>query len=135
MKIISVILSSALMVTPIAAAPIAQAQPAEITQTFPALAGVNLSESQIAELAQIRFQARSQVDAIVSSEQQQSFFNTLQSGEGLRAAISAANLSEAQRTQVRSIVRESRQEASQVLTPTQKQQLLQNIRAQLMGQS
>ena len=135
MKIIPVILSTALMVTPLAAVPIAQAQHSEIAQVFPALAGINLSEAQLSQLEQLRSQGRSQVDAIVSSEQQQSFFNALQSGQGLRSAVSAANLSEAQRTQVRSILSESRNEASQVLTVTQKQQILQNIRARLMGQN
>ena len=135
MKVIPVILSATILVSPMVVPMTAQAQPAQISQVFPALAGVNLSEAQISQMEQLRAQTRSQVNAIVSPQQRQNFFGELQAGNGLKDAIAAANLSDSQRTQVRGILGQSRQEAAQILTVQQRRQLLKNIRARLLGQS
>lgn len=134
MKVIPLILSTILLVAPIAVVPMAQAQPAQMVQLFPALAEVKLTDSQRSQLEQLRLQTRSQINEIVSPQQQQSFLGSLQSGKGLKSSIVEANLSESQRTQVGSILRESRQQASQVLTIPQRRQILNNIRSRLLGQ-
>ena len=133
MKFIPLILSSALLVVPVTTT-MAQAQPAEVVQMFPALAGVNLSESQMAQMQSLRQQTRSQIEGVVSSQQRQAFFNALQSGQGREDAIAAANLSDSQRTRVRSILKGAREEGRQILTVSQRRQILQNVRSRLLGQ-
>jgi hypothetical protein len=134
MKLIPLIVSVTVLTAPMAVH-IAQAQSAQTIQLFPALAGVNLSQTQQTQFEQLRQQTRSQIDAVVSPQQQQNFFNALQKGQELRGAIAAANLSGPQRTQVRGILQTARQQAAAILTVQQRQQILQNLRSKWLGQS
>ena len=128
MKLIPLVLSVAMLTTPLTI-PVVQAQSSPLTQNIPALQGVNLSQTQKDQFDQLRQQTRSQINAIVTSEQQQQFFNALQNGQGLRGAIAAANLSDQQRTQVRQVLQASRSQAAEILPPQQRQQIFKNLRA------
>lgn len=119
-------LVGALTLLPFAAqadAPTALPFPAAIEQ-------LNLTDDQSAQLAALRQNTRSQLEAVVSPEQRQRFQTTWQQ-EDIRSAIAAMNLTPDQRQQVRSILQTSRQQAAQVLTAEQKQELRQLIRAHL----
>ena len=101
-----------------------------VAEIFPILANVNFTPEQEEQFANIRAQTRAQINTIVSSEQQQKFWQSLAQGEGFRAAIASAQLTPDQRQQIGQILRAQRQQISSLVTPAQKQQIRQNIRQQ-----
>jgi Spy/CpxP family protein refolding chaperone len=110
----------------------AQAEPQSPIMPLPAvLEQLNLTADQEAQLSTIRQTTRSQLEAVVSSEQREQFKTSWQQGNSLRQAIAAMNLSPEQQQQVRSIFQASRQQAAQVLNSEQKQQLRQIILSRL----
>ncbi|MCY7320835.1 MAG: Spy/CpxP family protein refolding chaperone [Phormidesmis sp. CAN_BIN36] len=89
---------------------------------FPALEQLNLTTDQEAKLAQIRQDTRTQLEDLLTVEQQETLRTKLSEGATFREAIAAMNPSEGQRTQIRDTFRSARQSASEVLTPAQRQQ-------------
>lgn len=89
---------------------------------FPALEQLNLTTDQEAKLAQIRQDTRTQLEDLLTVEQQETLRTKLSEGANFREAIAAMNPSEGQRTQIRDTFRSARQSASEVLTPAQRQQ-------------
>ncbi|MGB7441651.1 MAG: hypothetical protein WA919_11320 [Coleofasciculaceae cyanobacterium] len=84
---------------------------------------LNLSTAQQEQLDQIRENTDSQIEAILSPEQQQQFQNMREQREQMRQAKKALNLTEEQREQMREIRRSAREQMQQVFTEEQRQQL------------
>ncbi|NJR40534.1 MAG: hypothetical protein HC781_19000 [Leptolyngbyaceae cyanobacterium CSU_1_4] len=89
---------------------------------FPALEQLNLTPDQEAKLTQIRQNTRTQLENLLTAEQQETFKDKMSQGATFREAIAAMNPSEEQRTQIRNTLRSARQSASEILTPEQRQQ-------------
>jgi hypothetical protein len=127
-QLISWVLGGMVAMTPL----FAQAAWADSLPDLPILNGIELSQSQEAQIDQIRAQTRQQVEGILSPEQRNQFKGTLEQGQGLRQAIAAMNLSPEQKSQLRQVFQSTRTQVSGLLTAQQKQQLMQNVRSQLM---
>ena len=91
------------------------------------LAGVQLTPQQQNRLEQIRSNVRTQIQKVLSQDQQNRYQNAIQSGQGQQAAIAAMNLSENQKKQIQQIVQSARTQTSAIFTPAQRQQIQQNI--------
>ena len=117
---------------------------AEPTQTSPAppgqvqhqspMAGVQLTQQQKDKLDQIRSNTRTQIEKILTPEQQNRYKAALQAGQGRQTAVAAMNLTEAQKTQLRQVVESAKSQASAVFTPQQKQQIQQNLQQMQQNQ-
>lgn len=86
---------------------------------------LNLTQQQQDQLAQIRQQTRSQIEALLTSEQRQQYQALQQNNQGRRGGLRELNLTEEQRTQVRQIMESSKSQSQAVLTPEQQAQLQQ----------
>jgi Spy/CpxP family protein refolding chaperone len=82
---------------------------------------LDLTTDQETQLTQIRQHARTQLETLLSSDQQEAFKTKMLEGATFQDAIAAMNLSENQRVQVRTIFQSTKQEAATVLTPEQRQ--------------
>jgi periplasmic protein CpxP/Spy len=105
---------------------------AQETRTFPVLEQIDLTQDQETQLSTIRRNTRTQLESIVSAEQQEIFKTKMSQGATFRDSIAAMNLSEDQRTQVRSTLKSARQEAATVLTADQRQ-LLRSVLQEQFG--
>lgn len=85
--------------------------------------GLELTQQQRTQMEQIHRNTRSQMEAILTPEQKQSFQAALEQRRGMRAAIAAMNLSPQQQTQLRNIMQSARTQKDAILTSEQKQQL------------
>jgi periplasmic protein CpxP/Spy len=112
--LIGSLLSGALLLLP----KLSQAQE---NRQFPVLEQLDLTTDQETQLSTIRRNTRSQLERIVSAEQQEIFKTKMTQGATLRESIAAMNLSADQRTQVRETLQAARQEAATVLTADQRQ--------------
>jgi Spy/CpxP family protein refolding chaperone len=88
-------------------------------------AALNLTQEQKDQMAQIRQETRSQIEAILTQEQRDKFKAAMESKQGRRAAIAAMNLSDAQKTQMRAIKESAKSKIDAILTQEQRQQLQQ----------
>ncbi len=88
-------------------------------------AALNLTQEQRDQMAQIRQQTRSQIEALLTPEQRDKFKAAMESKQGRRAAIAAMNLSDAQKTQMRAIKESAKSKIDAILTQEQRQQLQQ----------
>jgi len=95
---------------------------------FPALSGLELTEQQHSQLNTLRQQTRSDIEAILTAEQEESLRTAWTERDGLRKAIANLNLTAQQRDQLRQVFQSARTEFSSILTPEQQQQLRQNLR-------
>jgi Spy/CpxP family protein refolding chaperone len=102
---------------------------AQSANDFPILSGIELTQSQEEQFAQLRSQVRTQIEGILTPEQITQFKTSLEQRQGLRTAIASMNLSQSQKQDLRSIFQSARTQVSNTLTPAQKQQLRENIRA------
>ncbi|MEM8545405.1 MAG: Spy/CpxP family protein refolding chaperone [Cyanobacteria bacterium P01_H01_bin.119] len=84
---------------------------------------LDLTEAQQAELEAIRSNTRSQIEAVLTDEQQQQVAAAIESGGESRDALQSIELTDAQQQEIRSIMEGSREQMSQVLTDEQRQQL------------
>ncbi|MES1026340.1 hypothetical protein ABN584_25925 [Gloeocapsa sp. BRSZ] len=91
------------------------------------MAGIKLSAEQQAQMEQIRNEARTQIEAVLTPEQRQQWQAATQNGQRQRGAMASLNLSEAQRTQIRQIMQSSKERVTAVLTPEQRQQIKQRM--------
>jgi periplasmic protein CpxP/Spy len=105
---------------------------AQSANDVPILSGIELTQSQENQFAQLRSQVRSQIEAILTPEQIAQFKASLEQRQGLRAAIASMNLSQNQKQDLRRIFQSSRTQVNSTLTPEQKQQLRKNIRAKVL---
>lgn len=88
-----------------------------------ALANLNLTDAQQAEIDIIRANTRSQVEAALTEEQRSALQGAATDEGGFRQAMRDLDLSETQRTEIREIMQSSRESVGNVLTEDQKQQL------------
>ncbi|MBV9389697.1 MAG: hypothetical protein JOZ78_25015 [Chroococcidiopsidaceae cyanobacterium CP_BM_ER_R8_30] len=107
---------------------IVQAQPttSKAVQSA-ALADVNLSAQQKAQVNQLYESARSQVWSILTPAQQNQLQAALRGNTTFPAAIAAMQLSQKQLPQLQKVLLSSRQRAETILTPKQFQQVCQNM--------
>jgi protein CpxP len=102
---------------------------AESMPFAPILSGLNLTQSQQAQLTQLRSQTRQQVESILNPAQQQQLKTVVAQGQQLQQAIAGMNLSVEQKAKLRQVMQSTRSDFSKLLTPQQKQQIQQTLRA------
>ncbi|MBE9129141.1 MULTISPECIES: Spy/CpxP family protein refolding chaperone [unclassified Coleofasciculus] len=89
----------------------------------PFMEELNLTAEQKAQLEQIRESTDSQIEQILSPEQQQQFQTIRTERQRVRGAREALNLSDEQRDQMREIHQSAREQMQNVLTEEQRQQM------------
>lgn len=104
-------------------APLAIQSPAQAYPASRFSQELNLTAEQIAQMEQIRENIKSQMEAVLTPEQQQQIQTMRTEGRQQGRAMKSLNLSEAQRTQMREIHRSAREQMQNVLTEEQRQQL------------
>lgn len=87
---------------------------------------LNLSDTQTSQIEAIRSDARSQIQSVLTDEQQAQLENSESQG---RRAMRELDLSDSQREEIRSIHEASREEVQSILTPEQQAQV-EEMRAQ-----
>lgn len=92
----------------------------QLEETFREL---NLTESQKAQLQNIKQETRSQMAEILSQEQQETLQNAIASGQSRREAMMSLNLSRNQMFKVRSFMQSEREKIKNVLTEEQRERL------------
>jgi Spy/CpxP family protein refolding chaperone len=112
----------------ITAAP-AFAQSTEPSHDFPMLSELDLTEEQKSQLEAIWESSRSEIESLLTPEQQEQFQTVRQQRQELREAREELNLSSEQKDQIRSIMQSAREEARNVLTDEQRQELRQEMRS------
>jgi LTXXQ motif family protein len=120
---IGCVVTSLIVVTP------AQAQPAQLTQLFPALVGIELQPTQQAKLEQLSQQTLPEIRQLLSPEQVPQFDAVLKQGQSVRVALFSLNLSTAQKFKLTRKLNSIRSQLGQILTPEQQQQVAQNARS------
>ena len=80
---------------------------------------LNLTEAQSSQIEAIRTETRSQIEAVLTPEQQAA----LGEGESLRRGLRSLDLTDDQRSQIRALKEGSREQISAILTDEQRQQL------------
>lgn len=77
-------------------------------------ANQQLTPQQQSRLEEIRTNTLQQVEAILTTEQQQQFQNALASGQKMRPALTSLNLSQEQQTQVQTVMQSMKQQKQQL---------------------
>lgn len=70
----------------------------------------NLTQAQRAQMEQVKTNARSQVEAVLTPQQQGEFQSAVEEGQKMRSAVASLNLSEEQQTQVNEIMKVSKEQ-------------------------
>ncbi len=104
----------------------ARADSNSVTYLFPALAEIQLTPSQQTQLEAMSEQTQSQLENLLTPEQQAQFNNALSQGNGVRFAVQSLNLSFKERRQMTNILQRMRSEIDDILTPEQRQQIQQS---------
>ncbi len=92
---------------------------------------LNLTAAQKAQLKQIGQSTRSQIQGLLTPQQQQQMQQVRAEGQKLREMVKGLNLTLEQKTKIREIMQASRQQMEGVLTPQQREQLRQQIQSRL----
>ncbi|WP_216634554.1 Spy/CpxP family protein refolding chaperone [Gloeomargarita lithophora] len=127
--VVAPIVTTVAQAEPAAVTTIAQAKPASVTQLFPALEGIQLTPEQQVRLTALNNQTLTQIQRVLTPEQQSQFYAALSQGKGLQNAISSVNLSIRQRMSLRDQLQNTRSQLNQILTPEQQQQLSKKAQA------
>jgi Spy/CpxP family protein refolding chaperone len=90
---------------------------------------LNLTDAQKAQLKQIRETTKSQVRAVLTTDQQAQLDAARQSGGKHRGVMKSLNLTSDQKAKIKAIMKASREQMQAVLTPAQQAQLQQMHRA------
>jgi Spy/CpxP family protein refolding chaperone len=104
----------------------ARADSNSVTYLFPALAEIQLTPSQQTQLEAMSEQTQSQLENLLTPEQQAQFNNALSQGNGVRFAVQSLNLSFKERRQMTNILQRMRSEIDDILTAEQRQQIQQS---------
>lgn len=91
----------------------------------PGMAALGLTAEQKAQMAEVRRQTRTQIEAILTPEQREQFSVAMQSRQQRRAVWAGLNLSAEQKSQMREIGQSAKSQMEAILTPEQRQQLQQ----------
>ncbi len=70
----------------------------------------NLTQAQRVQMEQVKDNARSQVEAVLTPQQQGEFQSAVEDGQKMRSAVASLNLSEEQQTQVNEIMKVSKEQ-------------------------
>ncbi|HBE19035.1 MAG TPA: hypothetical protein DEG17_16775 [Cyanobacteria bacterium UBA11149] len=97
----------------------------------PGLAELNLTPEQQSKLDQMRDNVDSQIEGILSPQQQQRFQRVRELRQELRQEMEALNLTEDQKEQMHSIMRANRDQMADILTDEQKQKLREGMRGRM----
>ncbi len=97
----------------------------------PGLAELNLTPEQQAKFDQMRDNVDSQIEGILSPQQQQHFQKVRELREELRQEMEALNLTEDQKKQMHSFMRANRDQMDDILTDEQKQKLRQRMQSRM----
>ncbi|MDJ0533001.1 MAG: Spy/CpxP family protein refolding chaperone [Xenococcaceae cyanobacterium MO_207.B15] len=84
---------------------------------------LGLTETQKAQLAEIRQDTRAEIQNILTPQQQEQFQTITANRDINRQAFKTLNLSDEQKSQVRNILLSTRSEVEEILTPEQRQQI------------
>lgn len=87
---------------------------------------LNLTPEQQTEADRLRQAQRTQIDAILTTDQKAQLEAALANGERPRQAFESLNLTAAQRSQIQAVHESGRQQFEALLTPAQRQQLEQH---------
>ena len=86
---------------------------------------LNLTPEQKTQWEEIRTQTKTQIQNILTPEQQQQFQTLTSQGQRRRGAMKELNLSNEQKTQMREIMESSREQMANILTEEQLEQFRQ----------
>ena len=125
-KLVSILTGAMILTTPFTTTA-AQAQTTSITQLFPALSGISLTQEQQTQLEQLSQQTLPELENVLTPEQQTEFRAAVEEGKGVRVALLSLKLSAEQNKQLRSIFQSARTQITKTLTPQQQRQIMQNI--------
>jgi hypothetical protein len=106
---------------------VVQAQTTPLTQMFPALSGVSLTQEQQTQLQQLSQQTLPEVENVLTPEQKSKFQAALAEGKGVRIAVLSVNPSTQQQKQIRDILQGKKGQITKTLTLQQKRQVMQNF--------
>jgi hypothetical protein len=106
---------------------VVQAQTASLTQIFPALSGISLTQDQQTQLEQLSQQTLPEVENVLTNEQKIQFQAKLAEGKGVRVALLSVNISDQQQKQIRNILQGKKAQITKTLTLQQQRQVMQNI--------
>lgn len=90
---------------------------------------LNLTPEQKSQWEQIREQTKTQIQSILTPEQQQQFQTLDSQGQRRRGMMKELNLSDEQKTQMRKIMESSREQMANILTEEQREQFRQQRQA------
>lgn len=99
----------------------------------PGLAGLNLTPDQQAKLDKMRDSVDSQIEGILTPQQQQNFRRVRELRQELRQEMEALNLTEDQKNQMHSFMRANRDQMDSILTDEQKQKLREGMGSRMRG--
>jgi hypothetical protein len=91
-KLLSILTGAMVLTIPLTTT-VVQAQTTPLTQMFPALSGVSLTQEQQIQLEQLTQQTLPKIENLLTEEQQSQFQTELQAGKGVRASLLSTNLS------------------------------------------
>jgi ADP-heptose:LPS heptosyltransferase len=121
----AIAIGSLVVTTPVVSA-LAQAQPAALTQLFPALVGVKLLPAQQEQLKQISQQTIPKIERLLTPKQAQQFDTALAAGKSVRTALLALDLSGSQKFKLARELQSVRSKLTPMLTSEQQQQVAQH---------
>lgn len=70
----------------------------------------NLTQAQRTQLEQVKNNARSQVETVLTPQQQGQFQNAVEDGQKMRSAVASLNLSQEQQTQISEIMQVTKEQ-------------------------
>ncbi len=132
---ITSIFAGLMALTAIATPMIVHAQSPDLSGPIPQqmFSGLNLTEAQKAQLKQIGQSTRSQIQAVLTPQQQEQMKQVRAEGQKMREMVKDLNLTADQKTKIRDIMQASRQQMEAVLTPEQRAQLRQQIQSRIQS--
>ncbi|MEM6838701.1 MAG: Spy/CpxP family protein refolding chaperone [Cyanobacteria bacterium P01_C01_bin.120] len=97
-------------------------------QDFPILEELDLTDEQREEIQVIRQERRSDIEAILTDEQQTQFREAYQESQDFRTAAAAIeNFTDDQKAEIRAVMRDSFEEVGAILTDEQREALRSQI--------
>lgn len=125
-KLVSILTGAIVLVTPFTST-VAQAQTSQLTQLFPVLSGIELTQAQTTQLQQLTQDTFLKIQAVLTEEQKIQFQAGLEEGKPVRVTLSSLNLSTQQQKQLRGIFQSSKSQIRKTLTAQQQRQIMQNF--------
>jgi hypothetical protein len=125
-KLVSILTGAIVLATPFTST-VAQAQTSQLTQLFPVLSGIELTQAQTTQLQQLTQETFLKIQAVLTEEQKIQFQAGLEEGKPVRVTLSSLNLSTQQQKQLRGIFQSSKSQIRKTLTAQQQRQIMQNF--------